>query len=533
MDFNSEETNFLNRLKQILGNVDSMVLAVRFFSEIIYHNDRRSGININFTLPIINQFTERPNVLLLDRYKQNVIFRRSKEFLDSSTLLRKYDIYDIEVNSFISQFYSSLQEFINRLLLESPNFKLYLQFRNELPFDRNIIDSIPNINDPLFNSPVSGSKTPLIYSIVYENIEILDYILEQPGINLNVTDSSGWSALMWAAKICNEGTNAAEKLINAGADVNISSTDGRNFTRLDIMVNERLRANIASEIREGIQVHQVENLGDILYLTRVGVQYNFSALNIADFFYCSHIIESIENKLKISRDEALDKIKVDQLLNKRPFEDSPNICPICRENLDLPGGIDSEYVPDCISITERAKNAFENTDYCVFLPVCGHMVHKSCLLQQIDNDCKNTRKFPPSRCPVCREVLNSLENLSNGLSIDLYGIPYYKEYKVNSIDPQNSPYLTTHENEDVITLRNMEGSNIKVTKDWYKDHLRKSYYRDLFTSTLKFKKCMNVEEKEKQPKRRKLSLDGKRKRKSKTRSRRRKSKTRSRRRVRK
>ena len=61
------------------------------------------------------------------------------------------------------------------------------------------------------------SLTPLIYAVVNEDVDAVNSIMEQEGVNPDLQDSNGLTALIWAVIIGNEGMVRA--FVDAGADM--------------------------------------------------------------------------------------------------------------------------------------------------------------------------------------------------------------------------------------------------------------------------------------------------------------------------
>ncbi|KAM7535279.1 hypothetical protein Aperf_G00000103305 [Anoplocephala perfoliata] len=76
---------------------------------------------------------------------------------------------------------------------------------------------------------------PLLHlPIYYNNVEILEYLLNQ-GLNINIRDDNGYTALMLAAKYGQ--TELVEKLLTYGADVNL--TRDEDMTALALAVSNQ------------------------------------------------------------------------------------------------------------------------------------------------------------------------------------------------------------------------------------------------------------------------------------------------------
>jgi ankyrin repeat protein len=77
-----------------------------------------------------------------------------------------------------------------------------------------------NRKSPINKCDNKSSRTPLMWST---NLDIVKYLCEQ-GADVQMTNSNGWSALMWAAMSANY--EITEYLIDHGADVNSCDCNG-------------------------------------------------------------------------------------------------------------------------------------------------------------------------------------------------------------------------------------------------------------------------------------------------------------------
>ena len=77
----------------------------------------------------------------------------------------------------------------------------------------------------------SFNNTPLIWSLVNKQWNISDYLLSLPGINVNIRDSYGRSALHYA---CSEGAsiNIVQTILNKASREVINSRNSDNYTAI-------------------------------------------------------------------------------------------------------------------------------------------------------------------------------------------------------------------------------------------------------------------------------------------------------------
>ena len=76
------------------------------------------------------------------------------------------------------------------------------------------------------------AHSPLFLAVVTDSLSEIQQLLDK-GTDINQTDATGWTALMWAAKV--GGANMTRLLIKLGADVNVANADG--WTALDIALD--------------------------------------------------------------------------------------------------------------------------------------------------------------------------------------------------------------------------------------------------------------------------------------------------------
>ena len=91
--------------------------------------------------------------------------------------------------------------------------------QNKLDAVRALVILGADINAQDFNG-----ETPLILALKKKNIDCANLLLKQKNINVNLKDNAGNTAAMYASKLA--AIAPAQKLVAAGADLNLQDTDG-------------------------------------------------------------------------------------------------------------------------------------------------------------------------------------------------------------------------------------------------------------------------------------------------------------------
>lgn len=86
------------------------------------------------------------------------------------------------------------------------------------------------------------------YIVSREDLFQIVKIIIELGINLDVKDDNGYTALMVAIQYSNIAKETAELLISKGANLNIKDNDGRTALMFAIRMFSEIRSQIASEI---------------------------------------------------------------------------------------------------------------------------------------------------------------------------------------------------------------------------------------------------------------------------------------------
>ena len=95
----------------------------------------------------------------------------------------------------------------------------------EVMLSRDLASTTQRVYEPFLNAGVDMQflhryhVTPLIYAVVNEDVDAVNSIMEQEGVNLDMQDSNGLTALIWAAIVGNEGM--VRSLVDAGADMQL------------------------------------------------------------------------------------------------------------------------------------------------------------------------------------------------------------------------------------------------------------------------------------------------------------------------
>ena len=82
--------------------------------------------------------------------------------------------------------------------------------------------------------------TPLIYVVVTEDKEAVDYLVEEAKVNLDLVDSNGMTALMWTVVIGNE--DIVRSLVDAGANIEVAFEYPVDGNHTDIITNDLMRS---------------------------------------------------------------------------------------------------------------------------------------------------------------------------------------------------------------------------------------------------------------------------------------------------
>jgi len=195
--------------------------------------------------------------------------------------------------------------------------------------------------ESVINMKVFGSSTALIHSVQQDNLEIVKWLLEVQGINVNSVDSKGRSALYWAADIRNE---EVVKLLLKQPEIQVEMRDDDGNTAEDlaveadskiaIIIKDEIIAKLKRTVEENKEAGKVNVEDTIREMPRYGKRKLKSTLEI--FQYKKRGFMKDVEKI----DKAIDGVKEclkgkdsDETLQeaKKDFE-----CPICFEDMEPP-----------------------------------------------------------------------------------------------------------------------------------------------------------------------------------------------------
>tara|TARA_Y100001970_G_scaffold268653_1_gene360190 strand:- start:1499 stop:2251 length:753 start_codon:yes stop_codon:yes gene_type:complete len=155
------------------------------------------------------------------------------------------------------------------------------------------LDKVKNAlsNGADVNAKNSNGTTALIRASAYGRKEIVSYLLEQPDIDMNATDTPvGWTALLYG--ILNNRPDIVEILLKKGVDVNVKDSEG--YTAL-ITASDMGRTDIVEMLLEnGANMNETNN-------------YDETALMVAREKGRTEIVELLETRL--NKQEAMEQVK--------------------------------------------------------------------------------------------------------------------------------------------------------------------------------------------------------------------------------
>lgn len=112
------------------------------------------------------------------------------------------------------------------------------------------------------NTKDQFDRTPLMVSVLNRYISVVEYLIKQ-GANVNLQDKDGRTSLMMASTM-----RIINALLNAGADVNITSNKGENVIMDHLTYeskSEKFIEYLLLFLEKGLNLDQRNNKGENLY----------------------------------------------------------------------------------------------------------------------------------------------------------------------------------------------------------------------------------------------------------------------------
>lgn len=256
-----------------------------------------------------------------------------------------------------------------------------------------------------------NDRTPLHTAILFKRIDIIDLLIRY-GADVNMIDRTNFTPLTWASEMGY--IDIVQLLIKRKADINL--TDGKGDTPLTVAISSGNYDIAYLLIKSEVRIIEEDLLNSLPNVKAFTILLRNFVCSDEYFLYLSILLLYIilgVTEIIIKEPIKSAEIIIEELIKRKIkiFENSSDIksCPICME----------EY-------SENPSNE------CIVL-VCGHSVHRNCLLEWINTPgmFSNPLKY---RCPNCNSHIN-------------------REFLREEIFPF-MPYLTCKQYKDLIQIRN-------------------------------------------------------------------------------
>ncbi|XP_068085673.1 transient receptor potential cation channel protein painless-like [Anabrus simplex] len=208
-------------------------------------------------------------------------FREIEEILKGLTEIRKIDIHNElreylrnkQADDFITKFHDCLKNDSKKL---DPHKHIFLQIAIENHLTEAVSKLLENDTDP--NKVPDKGTPPLIMAVKQEDIEIMELLLSVPGIDVDIADRKGDTALHHAVRMQN--LDSITALLNHGANIAHENVLGRTplpVSSLQTLLDKSLKTN--DKYFPGHEYYEV--IFDYTLLTASKTEYEGSAYSVA------------------------------------------------------------------------------------------------------------------------------------------------------------------------------------------------------------------------------------------------------------